>query len=82
MLDVFTIVPSVVVYALDVEGINTFTGPGAAAFAFMRLLRVLRIFRLQHAFVLLSNDVQRQGASLMLTIVASVFIWAGLFQVT
>jgi hypothetical protein len=36
---------------------------------------------MQTAFPLLNSEVKREGANLILTIAASVFIWAGVFQV-
>ena len=80
MLDLVTIVPSVVVFSITVRSSTKAIGssPGLKA---VRLLRILRILRIQQAFHLLDSAVFREGAKLLLTILSSVFVWAGVFQV-
>ncbi len=78
LLDVVTIIPTIVVFILiqadaPVEESNTF--------AFLRLARALRVFRLQALFPLIENDVYREGAKMVMHVLSSVFVWAGIAQV-
>ena len=81
LLDLVTILPAIIVYGMSQSAAGRSSVQDSAAFAFMRLLRVLRIYRLRAVFPLMRTELSREAVKLVLTLVSSVFIWAGIAQV-